>query len=184
MSTCNRLDLQTLGSQPVMPKNLPDHCPRRLFCDNLRFRPGPNHATLHDCGAGGGGGVGILGGKSFHFHQEEKSLSTFQGGNKHTCTQGTGPQTMNKLGFRVYITVVGCYLVRFLMFSNFDHFDLHNKTFCCVEEFTIKHQLKLDETSNIPLFNYGYRKCMFVNLGLKLQYQSQDLVSYYEDFLF
>ena len=28
MSTCNRLDLETLGSQPVMPKNLPDHwCP-------------------------------------------------------------------------------------------------------------------------------------------------------------
>ena len=28
MSTCNRLDLQTLGSQPVnMPKNLPDHWP-------------------------------------------------------------------------------------------------------------------------------------------------------------
>ena len=26
MSTCNWLDLQTLGSQPVMPKNLPDHC--------------------------------------------------------------------------------------------------------------------------------------------------------------
>ena len=27
MWTCNRLDLQTLGSQPViMPKNLPDHC--------------------------------------------------------------------------------------------------------------------------------------------------------------
>ena len=26
MSTCNRLDLQTLGSQPIMPKNLPDHC--------------------------------------------------------------------------------------------------------------------------------------------------------------
>ena len=25
MSTCNRLDLQTLGSQPIMPKNLPDH---------------------------------------------------------------------------------------------------------------------------------------------------------------
>ena len=25
MSTCNRLDLQTLGSWPVMPKNLPDH---------------------------------------------------------------------------------------------------------------------------------------------------------------
>ena len=26
MSTYNRLDLQTLGSQPTMPKNLPDHC--------------------------------------------------------------------------------------------------------------------------------------------------------------
>ena len=25
MSTCNRLDLQTLGSRPVMPKNLLDH---------------------------------------------------------------------------------------------------------------------------------------------------------------
>ena len=25
MSTCNRLDLQTLGSQPVMPTNLPNH---------------------------------------------------------------------------------------------------------------------------------------------------------------
>ena len=25
MSTCNRLDLGTLGSQPVVPKNLPDH---------------------------------------------------------------------------------------------------------------------------------------------------------------
>jgi hypothetical protein len=24
MSTCNGLDLQTLGSQPIMPKNLPD----------------------------------------------------------------------------------------------------------------------------------------------------------------
>ena len=24
MSTCNRLDLQTLGSQPVMSENLPD----------------------------------------------------------------------------------------------------------------------------------------------------------------
>ena len=28
MSTCNRLDLQTLGSQPVMPKILNDHCLR------------------------------------------------------------------------------------------------------------------------------------------------------------
>ena len=30
MSTCNRLDLQTIGSQPVMPKNLPDHWVRRI----------------------------------------------------------------------------------------------------------------------------------------------------------
>ena len=28
MSTCNRLNLQTLGSQVVMLKNLPDHCYR------------------------------------------------------------------------------------------------------------------------------------------------------------
>ena len=26
MSTCNRLDLQALGSQPILPKNLLDHC--------------------------------------------------------------------------------------------------------------------------------------------------------------
>ena len=27
MGTCNQLDLQTLGSQPIIiPKNLPDHC--------------------------------------------------------------------------------------------------------------------------------------------------------------
>jgi hypothetical protein len=26
MSTCNRLDFQTLGSQRIMPKNLPHHC--------------------------------------------------------------------------------------------------------------------------------------------------------------
>ena len=26
MSTCNRLDLQTLGSQLIMPKNVPDQC--------------------------------------------------------------------------------------------------------------------------------------------------------------
>ena len=31
MSTWNQLDLQTLGSQPIMPKGLPDHC-----CTTLR----------------------------------------------------------------------------------------------------------------------------------------------------
>ena len=36
MSTCDRLDLQTLGSQPIMHKNLPDHCkgPGRLGSSN------------------------------------------------------------------------------------------------------------------------------------------------------
>ena len=33
MSTCNRLDLQTLVSQLIVPKNLPDHCPgHRWLC--------------------------------------------------------------------------------------------------------------------------------------------------------
>ena len=31
MSTCNGLDLQTLRSQPIMPKNLPNHCTISLF---------------------------------------------------------------------------------------------------------------------------------------------------------
>ena len=39
MSTCNWLDLQTLGSQPIMPKNLPDHCLKEhlwgKFCGEL-----------------------------------------------------------------------------------------------------------------------------------------------------
>ena len=33
MSTCNWLDLQTLGSPPVMPKNLPDHRSKPNFED-------------------------------------------------------------------------------------------------------------------------------------------------------
>jgi hypothetical protein len=33
MSTCNRLDLQTLGSQPIMPKILPDHWSSPSFTD-------------------------------------------------------------------------------------------------------------------------------------------------------
>ena len=31
MSTCHRLDLQTLGSQPIIPKNLPDHWWRQWY---------------------------------------------------------------------------------------------------------------------------------------------------------
>ena len=39
MSTCDQLDLQTLGSQPVvmMPKNLPNHCPGPLVGENRQL---------------------------------------------------------------------------------------------------------------------------------------------------
>jgi hypothetical protein len=36
MSTCDRLSLQTLGSQLDMPKNLPDHC-LEVLTDGLGF---------------------------------------------------------------------------------------------------------------------------------------------------
>ena len=35
MPTCNRLDLQTLGSQPIMSNNLPDHCFRSVMADDV-----------------------------------------------------------------------------------------------------------------------------------------------------
>ena len=40
MSTCHRMDLQTVGSQPIMPKILPDH----IVCNcRLHVSPGqPN----------------------------------------------------------------------------------------------------------------------------------------------
>ena len=38
MSTCNRLDLRTLRSQPAMPKNLPNHF----------FLCSPNHVLISD----------------------------------------------------------------------------------------------------------------------------------------
>ena len=49
MSTCNQLDLQTLGSQPAMPENLPDHWSCVLFVPTLNTSPKPhlqkvNHA--------------------------------------------------------------------------------------------------------------------------------------------
>ena len=34
MWTCNRLDLQTLGFQPIMPKNLPNHCIQEVVFEN------------------------------------------------------------------------------------------------------------------------------------------------------
>jgi hypothetical protein len=38
MSTCNRLELPTLGSQPIMPKNLPDHwSEQQSFGQGLKF---------------------------------------------------------------------------------------------------------------------------------------------------
>ena len=39
MSTCNRFDLQTLGSQPVMPKYLPDHWSILLEGQSNHLRP-------------------------------------------------------------------------------------------------------------------------------------------------
>ena len=56
MSTCNRLDLQALGSQPVMPKNLPDHCLKHYIfrhCLNIllgatsHIRPRDRDRILH-----------------------------------------------------------------------------------------------------------------------------------------
>ena len=41
MSTSNRLDLQTVESQPVMPENLPDHC-----IESLKFRPNSQHPIV------------------------------------------------------------------------------------------------------------------------------------------
>ena len=37
MSTCNQLDFQTLGSQPFMPKNLPDHCKEPMIKENWQL---------------------------------------------------------------------------------------------------------------------------------------------------
>ena len=39
---CNQLDLQTLGSQPIMPRNLPDHCTR---LDNFNVKLPEAQAT-------------------------------------------------------------------------------------------------------------------------------------------
>ena len=59
MPTCNWLGLETLGSQPIMPKNLPIHCTNEdirffdphpptssvMFGDEGRFEM-PTHAVL------------------------------------------------------------------------------------------------------------------------------------------
>jgi hypothetical protein len=95
-----------------------------VHTSNFNTCPAP---TLHDCGAGGlvfGGG----GGQELPLPRRRKKPVNLPRG-KLTRTYGTGPQTMNKLGFRASITVVGCYLVRFLMFSNLYHLDLHNKPY-------------------------------------------------------
>ena len=44
MSTCNRLDLQTLRSQPVMPKNLLDH-----FWGLVEGRPLTHNKKFNSC---------------------------------------------------------------------------------------------------------------------------------------
>ena len=55
MSTCNRLDLQTIGSQPFMPKNLPDIM-INIF-NQLEWEP----KDLPLTGDRGGGKIGGLG---------------------------------------------------------------------------------------------------------------------------
>ena len=45
MSTCNQLELQTLGSQPGMPKTLPDHW-LLLFSLNSNHDLLSSHQTL------------------------------------------------------------------------------------------------------------------------------------------
>jgi hypothetical protein len=51
MSTCNRLDLQTLGSQPIMPKNLPDHWPCLPIASDILYSlvstPTATRSSLH-----------------------------------------------------------------------------------------------------------------------------------------
>ena len=44
MSTCNWLDLQTLGSQPIMSKKLPDHCTECRGLDHIfiQLEPAPH----------------------------------------------------------------------------------------------------------------------------------------------
>ena len=50
MSTSNRLDLETLGSQPLMPKNLPDHYTYHVgewtFPPHSQFNPQPRHLNI------------------------------------------------------------------------------------------------------------------------------------------
>jgi hypothetical protein len=37
MSTCDRLDLETLGSWPIMPKNLPRHCSNFIYANHIVY---------------------------------------------------------------------------------------------------------------------------------------------------
>ena len=58
MSTYNRLDLQTLRSQPVMPKNLPNH----WFKYKVWFKMGqcPSQATNHTVSSTDGKVISLL----------------------------------------------------------------------------------------------------------------------------
>ena len=48
MSTCNRLGLESLGSWPAMPKQLPGHwCEGHVFRTNLSVGKGPQGSKLH-----------------------------------------------------------------------------------------------------------------------------------------
>ena len=46
MSTCDRLDLQTLESQPVMPKNLPGHCSKLIGNFSITLVESMEHSSI------------------------------------------------------------------------------------------------------------------------------------------
>ena len=48
MSTCNQLDLQTLGSQPVISKNLPDHSLQGIHSEVTAKLHGNLRCSVHN----------------------------------------------------------------------------------------------------------------------------------------
>ena len=75
-----------------------------------------------------------------------------------------GVVDLNGLGF-IFTTpkVCGCYMFHFSCCPFSTELDLHNKTHVCTCKFTMKHMRKPDWKSDLPLFSYGNRKCMFVD---------------------
>ena len=47
------------------------------------------------------------------------------------------------------------------------------QSLCCIDNSMMKHMQKPDRKSNLPLFSYGYRKCMFVDFFIWIHNSSQ-----------